>query len=305
MLFLLFGCGGGNFLASNDLSCQYNAYTWWDDMAMYVDRGETTSELPNTFTWDFEYEPSYVKNITGKYSTRSGNFEYTVEYTGDSWLKSKRTVADFANYGTVYTNGNLDLRSMVTVEDTLGNTSTYVRRDERKGCKGTVKYRYVEDDGSIPKYPEQTVSYEIINDTKVDWESYEESGSTTNERWGFWTSEFNYVENVSYDSSTLAMDSWEKTTSDGRAESEWSQLSKSNNFLYVGNTQSEKNGSWVDEYTVAEGDDEPFVTVHVEREYSGDGWATWTYDDGSVCDVTYTGYDTCKYDCGGGDSGNC
>ena len=304
MFLLLLGCGGGNFLG-NDLSCQYDVYTWWDDVAMYVDSGETTSEFPNTFSWNFEYAPSYVKNIKGSYSTRSGNFDYTVEYTGDSWLKSKRTSPDFANYGTVYTNGNIDLRSMVTVEDTLGNTSTYVRRDERKGCKGSIKYRYVEDDGSIPKYPEEIIEYAIVNAGKVDWTSYDETGSTTDERWGFWTDEFNYVENVSYDSSQLAYDSWEKTFADGHRESEWSQLNKSNNYLYLGTTVSQKNGDWVDEYTVAEGDTDPFVEVYVERVYAGDGWGTWTYDDGTVCDVTYEGYDSCEYDCGGNQKGDC
>lgn len=305
MLFLLIGCGdGGNFLAS-DRACQHDPFTWWDDMAMYVDAGDTTDALPATFTWNFEYAPSYIKNIQGKYSTRSGNFDYTVTYTGDSYLKSRRTSADFANYGTVYTNGNLDVRSMVTVEDVLGNTSTYVRRDERKGCQGTTGYRYVSDDGDIPKYPDEVVSYEIISDSKVDWESYTESGSVTDTRWGFWTDEYNQVENIDYDSNSFSMDSWTKTFSDGKSESEWSQLDKSSNYLYIGTTTGSKNGAEVDDYTVAEGNDDPFVTVHSERDYNGDGWATWDYADGTFCEVSYVGDDGCTYSCDGGSTNDC
>ncbi|HJN73429.1 MAG TPA: hypothetical protein QGF58_05790 [Myxococcota bacterium] len=295
---------GGNFLDSN-IRCDNDVFGWFDDLALYVDRGEPKEGAEATYAWDFDYEPANVRSVKGSYSTRSGNFDYTVEYTNDSYMVSKRTIAEFGNYGTVYTNGNLDVRAKITEEDVLGNTVTYVRRDERMGCKGWIKYRWEEDDGSLPRYPQYEVAYDIVSDDKVEWSAETEVGSGIESAWGQWTSELAYVRNVSYDGDTIAYDSWSRTNSKGEETQEWSQVHKDSNYVYIGTTDVAKNGFTVEDYTVAEGSEEPYADVHTERNYDGSGTGLWTFSDGTTCDLTYGADDSCVYTCSDGDSGDC
>ena len=295
---------GGNFLDAN-VRCAHNPYSWFDDLALYVDRGEPKDGAEATFAWDFEYEPSNVKSVKGSYSTRSGNFNYNVEFTQDSWMVSRRTDAEFANYGTVYTNGNLDVRAKIVEEDVLGNTWSYIRRDERKGCMGWTKYRWVDEDGSIPRYPQYEVGYEIVSAEKVEWSAETEISGAIESAWGHWSSDLAHVDNRSYDGDYVAYDSWTRTNSKGEVKAEWSHVDKENSWVYVGTTETAKNGSYVEDYTVAVGSEPAEVEVHIERAYDGVGTGTWTYTDGTVCDVTYGGGDDCSYTCSDGDSGNC
>lgn len=295
---------GGNFLDTN-VRCAHNVFGWFDDLTLYVDRGEPKDGAEATFQWNFEYEPSNVKSVAGTYSTRSGNFNYAVEYTADSYMSSKRTAMDFANYGTVYTNGNLDVRAMVVTEDVLGNTETYVRRDERKGCMGWTKYRWADDEGNLPRYPQYEIEYEIVSADKVEWSAETDISGSIESAWGQWTSEYSFVRNTSYDGPSTAYDTWSRVNSKGEETQEWSRVSKSNSYVYIGGTDIAKNGFRIEEYTVAEGSDDPFATVHTERNYDGSGTGSWTYTDGTTCDLLYEAGDECAYTCSNGDAGGC
>jgi len=296
------GDPGGNFLDGN-LRCAHDVYGWFDDLTLYVDRGEPKQGASATYAFDFEYEPGNVKSVKGSYSTRSGNFDYAVEYTADSWMVSRRTDAEFSNYGTVYTNGNLDVRAKIVEEDVLGEITTYVRRDERKGCQGWTNYRWQDDEGNLPRYPEYTVRYEITSADKVEWTAEDEISGAIESSWGHWSSDLSYVRNTSYDGNSIAYDTWSRTDATGAVNGEWSQVDKNSNRVFVGTRETAKNGFSIQDYSVSEGNDAPYAEVHSERNYDGSGTGTWSFTDGLTCDVVYENWDQCSYSCSDGETG--
>jgi hypothetical protein len=306
ILLLLAACQpGGNYL-DDELKCGANPYAWWNDLGMYVDMGESDRDKPNVQKWDLEYEPAYIKSLKGKYNGLTGDLEYAINYTGDYYLVAEETVETFDNYGTIFRNGNLDTRAMVRITDVLGNTELQVRRDERKGCYGSTKYRWVDEDGNLPRSPQYTRDYEIVSDSRVEWSATSEYGDgSVLVEVGSWNSQHVHETVTSFDSTQLHSESVTKKKASGAAKSVWTQDDRANKWFYEGTTDSNKDGSYKQVFSVtAEGEASPFVTVTIQRNYDGSGTGFLDYGD-ATCDRVYTADDSCTYTCSDGDSGNC
>ncbi len=304
ILLLLAACQpGGNYL-DDELTCAANPYAWWNDIAMYADMGKANKNKPNVQEWDIEYEPAYVKGIKGKYNGLTGDLEYAIKYSGDYFLVSEETVDSFENYGTIFRNGNLDTRAMVLVTDKLGNTELRVRRDERRGCVGSTRYRWVTEDGDLPRSPQYTQNYELVSDDKVTWDASSEwaDGSTLYEV-GSWSSQHVHERVASYALDGYSSESVTRTKANGSSKMVFTDTSTS--YVFEGSIETKKSGDFTERYTVTKvSDGSLYATVETQRLYDRSGTGTWV-DSDKTCTLTYEVEGACSSTCDNGGSVSC
>lgn len=308
LLLALVGCGdGGNYLNS-ELACEHDVFGWWeDDLTHFVDRGTPVDGAANQVEWRLDSDLSYKGVLLGKYNALNGNFEYRNNYAGNYYLKHAATDETFNNFGTVYRNGNMDVRAKIIVEDRNGDTFSYVRRDVRTKCNGTMAFRNELPNGTIPSRPDTVIDYEIVSVDRIKWE-----GTIVNQ-----------AGVVSY-----GVGSW---YSDGRQEGLWetpdgednvttTRKRKTNGSLEVASAgdlgksgysftydlERKVSGLTIeDEVRYALQTTEERVRFHYERAMDGTGTGTATYASGEACTVSFNGWDGCDWQCDGNSNPSC
>lgn len=290
-LLALTGCDkGGAWLDREALSCSQDPYDWFGGMSIYLDNGEVADEA---VTFDWAPPQGYIANISGSYDAVSGDYSYTVIYSG-YYLETDQV----SGYGTIYHNGAVDLLHTVNRTDILGNSSSFQVREERYGCEG-ISDRY-----SVPQGTQgeaellDATSYTIASGDRVNYtrEEADGSGVTT----GSWWSDLSHTYTEDYGDSWYA-DGTEYPNGD-RAE-EFS--SKDDTYSYAGAVEYKANGRQIWDYVARRiGEMQVEFSVYKDINYNGTGSAVWTYDD-RTCNVTYQLNGGCEYTCTDGDAGEC
>jgi hypothetical protein len=299
---LLIGCTQDGAWLNDEVACHADPYDWWGNLTYWTDHGEVAEGSARTLDFSIALGEGWVNNVNGSYNTANGNFEYKVNYASDSFLNKSRTDPDFDNFGTVYKNGNLDVRAKVEFEDVLGDTWSEIRREERQGCEGEVRVRYgVQVDGEEvhPKYPQQITAYTIANENRIDFnrerdfgEDYLESSA------GYWKSDFTTHEEGSRDYNDGSLYEYaQDTDATNKRDTAWTWTG--NDIEYFGDTTRRPDGSGKASYLVTyKGED--YVTVATDVAYSGAGTGTETWHrTGDVCNTTFDTEGECERDCSG------
>ncbi len=299
---VLMGCRGGGAWLNDTLSCPVDPYDWWGNLSYWADYGDTQRDSPRTLIFELVPGERYIENINGSYNTANGNFDVRVEYAGNYFIRRTRTDPDFENYGTVYRNGNLDVRAKLESVDVLGETRSLVRREERSGCEGEIRIRHGRqtDDGEVlPKYPDEVTEYSIVTDSRVDFDRTTDFGDGwLTESTGYWRGDFTTHEEVnSVHSGGSVYESTVDTDDAGRVQTSWTQ--EDGDLEWDGEGTQRVDGGEVQTYTVEyQGDD--YLTVQYEVDYdgSGTGTETWHRIDKS-CETEFDDEGNCERDCNG------
>ncbi|MCB9759377.1 MAG: hypothetical protein H6739_06015 [Alphaproteobacteria bacterium] len=291
---LLPGCLGGTYL-DRDLACEYDVFNWLGGLSRHADVGESDGDL---IRFDYPTNEAWITRINGRYNTLDGEFSVQYDYF-DGYFMS---VYEAEGYGTVYTDGDLDVLSTVYEEDVLGDSVLYQERHLRSGCDGTIRTRYPEGSSRTP----YTTNYTIVSDTQVDYDSvidYDDGGRVTRE----WTMNdaLDVAGTVVSDADGVNYSSEYTQDVDANFESTWTQ--ESTDFDYVGTTTRDVTGFNVQEYDgVEHGTGNVLFHLRSERNYDGSG--TGSYQDFTqdlTCDVTYGSNGSCDLSCSNGYEGRC
>ena len=299
---VLMGCSGGGAWLNDTVSCEADPYDWWGGLTYWTDYGSTENATPRTLDFSIEPGEAWIQSVNGSYNTANGNFDYLVKYAPDYFIDKARTDPDFENFGTAYRNGNLDVRSKIEFEDSLGEVTSEIRREIRSGCTGELRVRYGRDtdDGEVhPKYPDEVTEYTIATATRVDFERSADWGAGwVEEGEGYWKSDFTAYEEVTreYDDDT-AYEATQETDATGKLSVSWTQ--EGDDLDYDGEYTRRADGSVKASYTVDyKGDKYVTITYDVAYDGSGTGTEVWHRVD-ETCETEFDDKGNCDRDCKG------
>ena len=302
-LFLsLLACGpGGNYL-NPEQACEYQVLDWWDmDLAYAADRGEAESGSPNNLAFRFEPELEYKQLILGSYNQANGNFSWRTNYASGYFLKNVATDEDYGSYGTIFRNGNIDVRGKYIQTDVLDRTQSYIRRDQRSACEGTMRFRVEQDNGVIPRDPQKVINYTIVSDDKITWEGTNLLPDNTLEYGvGEFNSDGRQSEAWSYASGSLSYDRAQELKVGGAlaVEASGNVNGGGESYDYVYEGRREFSGGSVEEMTYyASGTDKVIGGWTAARTVSGQGSGTAVLENGTECKGSFSDWDNCAWDC--------
>ncbi len=305
-LFLsLLACGpGGNYL-NPEQSCEYQVLDWWDmDVAYAADRGEGESGSPNNLAFRFEPELAYKQLIVGSYNQANGNFSWRTNYASGYYLKNLATDDGYESYGTIFRNGNIDVRGKYVRTDALDRTQSYIRRDQRTGCEGTIRFRIEQANGVIPRDPQKVLNYTIVSDDKITWEGTNLLPDNTLEYGiGEFHSDGRQSEAWNYASGSLSYDrAQERKVGGALAVQASGSVSGNGGYDYVYEGRREFSGGSVEEMTYyASGTDAVIGGWNAERTVTGQGSGLVVLENGNQCNGSFSDWNNCAWDCDGVD----
>ena len=303
-LFLsLLACGPGGKYLNPELACEYEVLDWWDmDLAYATDRGEGEAGSPNKLAFRFEPELAYKQLILGSYNQANGNFSWRTNYSSGYFLKNVATDDDYESYGTIFRNGNLDLRGMYVQTDALDRTTRYIRRDQRSRCEGTLRFRMEQDNGVVPRDPQKVLNYTIVSEDKITWEGTNVLPDNTVE---YGAGEFNrdgrQSEAWSYTSGNLSYErAQERKVGGALAIVASGSVSGNSGYDYVYEGRREFSGGNVEEMVYySTGTENVIGGWTAARTVSGQGNGTAVLENGTECVGSFTDWDNCAWDCNG------
>lgn len=152
VLAVLTGCSSW---IDQEADCEYAIYDWSDDLLAYILAGDGSGA--------FELDPVDAPRttISGEYAADDGDYEYDVEYDDDYWLKEQHV----EGFGTVFHNGNLDLKHSVSSRDVLGETWAMFYRIQRNECEMAIASWADGDEANAT-----TITGEYEDDTSFAWD---------------------------------------------------------------------------------------------------------------------------------------
>ncbi len=297
----LLACGpGGNYL-NPEQACEYQVLDWWDlDLAYAADRGEGASGSPNNLEFRFEPELAYKQLIVGSYNQANGNFSWRTNYGAGYFLKNVATDSDYESYGTIFRNGNIDVRGKYIQTDALDRTVSYIRRDQRSGCSGTLRFRTEQANGTIPRDPQKILNYTIVSEDKITWEGTNLLPDNTLEYGvGEWNRDGRQSEAWNYASGSLDYDRAQERKVGGALEIQASgTVSGNDGYDYVYTGRREFSGGTVEEMIYyASGTDAVIGGWTAERTVTGQGSGSATLENGDTCVGSFSDWNNCAWDC--------
>lgn len=243
---LLAGCTSW---IDQEADCEYLVYDWSDDLLGYILQGDGSGS--------FEFDPidGPREEISGEYDPSNGDYEYDVSYD-DYWLDE----AHVEGFGTVFHNGNLDLRHNISYKDVLGDTWSLVNRIQRNECE--MRLATWADGAEDDAY---TMVGSFEDDETFEWE-VEVTDATYIGGWSDDLSEWTFYDDGSYRS--------ESETDAEEGETAYTYSYASGQDTYEGSARFNADGSWVGSVAFGDG-----TTCTYRADYGQD--CTYTCDDGS------------------------
>lgn len=275
-------------------SCNLDVYGWSDDLLTHILNGDGSGA--------FDYDPADIprQQIVGDYKPGSGNFSYEVEYAGEYWLQSE----EVEGYGTVYHNGDLDLRYEVTYTDRLDEEWTRSFDLEREGCAVTLQSWEGERD--LEENPDATIfvrqgAYDEA--TAFHWEAeddnYDYAGGNRQ----------NLSSTVSIEAKDGSYSSFSSTVPEGTSTETWEGAcyQDSGDYFCAGTTDTAFNGDVEQAYTV-ELDGDLYAEMEWTYFYEGGAEGEVVYYEGNdeiTCEYEIDEDDNCTLSCDDGTDGAC
>ncbi|MFT5587103.1 MAG: hypothetical protein ACI9VR_004711 [Cognaticolwellia sp.] len=250
----------------------------------------------------FEPELAYKQLIVGSYNQANGNLVWRTNYGTGYFLKNVATADDYDSYGTIFRNGNVDVRGKYVQTDGLDRTQTYIRRDQRSSCEGTLRFRMEQDNGVIPRDPQKVLTYTIVSDDKITWEGTNLLPDNTLEYGaGEFNSDGRQSEAWNYSNGSLSYDRAQERKVAGALEILSSgNVSGNAGYDYVYDGRREFSGASVEEMTYyASGTDNVIGGWTAARTATGQGSGTAVLENGAECNGSFSDWDNCAWDCDG------
>ncbi|MED5373608.1 MAG: hypothetical protein VX899_21500 [Myxococcota bacterium] len=298
----LLACGdGGNYL-NRDLACEYPVLDWWEaDLAFAADRGEGTRDAPNNLAFRIEPDSEYKQLIAGSYNQANGNFDWLTNFSSGYYIKNLATDTEFDNYGTIFRNGNIDIRGKYIQTDALDRQYSYILRHTRAGCEGTRRYRQEQENGLIPRDPQYTQDYTIVSADKITWEGTSGTGDNLEYGVGEIHSDGRELSWWNHESADLSYDYSIVRRAGGALEVETTgDVKGSDGFSYFHTVTRSFSGATVEEMVYYElGTENEVARWTAERTISGQGGGTYVTSDGTTCTGSFSSFDACAWDCSG------
>jgi len=283
------GCADkGAWLDRDDMACAADPYDWFGGLSVYLDSGEVGE---SAVTFNYAAPQGYISSVAGRFDINTGDYNYTVTYS-NYFLQTDVVTG----YGTVYHNGAVDLLETVERTDLAGAVTTWQAREERYGCDG-FRQNYTDPKVGQPEFIDET-AYTIVSADKVTWSRTDVDGGglLSGQHWSDLTQ-------------TYTLDYGEGWYAAGTELPNGSRTDEFESILgdrrYTGTVEYSSTGDELQIYSAREVGS-PAVLWRVQKDLNrvGVGSATFTYDDGSTCDVTYTIAGDCEYSCSAGGSGS-
>ena len=276
----------------DELSCEHDVTSWYDDALYNAVRAD---EGGGDFDLDPPGDPSVRRE--GYYRFDTGDFAWTTTYAEGSALLSTTT----EGYGTISSDGDLDLLSIRTAHDRLDLSEATRERQQRTGCLGELVLTDVEvgaaldqapaDDASSSTWSVAIESADLVRWTLTDSTSPGELSAETVER-SDGTSTFTYAfSDDEIESYTLT----EESAPSGRSTAQFEQVPVAADVYYVGSYESAVDGSshWI--YDVIElGSELVVASWDYDESYGGLDGSVPTTRDGTL---GFLGSDDQWYDC--------
>lgn len=272
-------------------ACDLDVYGWSDDLLGHVLTGDGSGA--------FDYDPEDIprQRVSGAYKPGSGNFSYTVGYSGEYWLQQE----EVEGFGTVFHNGNLDLRYEVQRTDRLDEEWTTTYDVERTGCDVVVQTWAGAMDEEDPVVFIEEGRYEDA--LSYHWEAETDDADYAG------GARINQSRTASAEAKDGSYTSFTSYSPDGTAAQDWEGdcYTDSGDYFCAGVTDTKFNGDVVQEYTV-ELDGDIVAEMVWEYFYEGGGTGDVTWIDGKnevQCDYEIDEDDNCTLDCDDGTDGPC
>lgn len=261
--------------------CQFSVYDWSDDLLSHIMTGDGSGEF------DYDPEDTPRNSIKGAYDVQSGDYAWSIDYAQSYFLIDGQV----SGYGTAYHNGDLDVLQATTFTDVLGDQYLVNERTKRTGCKMTSE---TWSDDNLSDLFTQTGTY-------TDATTYEWSADVSGYTWqGSWHANLSRTETVEANDGSYS--SQITTKPEGTADGDIAFTS--GGYDYAGTYKRRFDGG--EEQALTQSDNgETVATIATDYNYDGSGTATYSYPDGSRCDLTVDVSQDCTYTCSDGSSGSC
>lgn len=292
LFMLLPGCGLFGGTLDRATACEHDVFGWWGGLTTYVDQGKADGDL---IRFDLDPPANWMVSAVGEYDTTTGDFSYEQGYV------PRHLIAEWSaeGYGTVYSDGDVDLLTQVSWVDVLGQMFSYAERDERSGCRGT-RTTWAEGGEAFAR------DYTIRSEDRVDYRA--DQSTTSGGVWSEQGAEYSggrSTSQIDYDYVTGTYSADRETQPTGDWEEEFAQLGP--DYDYIGSRSGGVSGGVSESYEILEhGSGDALGRWSSTTGYDGSGSGTWSdYGSGAECALSFAVGGACTYSCDDGSSGSC
>lgn len=276
--------GSGNYLGG-DLACEYNAFTWLNDLATYTDVG---SESDGVYSFSWSPGSLAVDSVSGTFdAAETGDFSYAYEYSDEHFNRSYEAVG----FGTLFEDGDMDILLDWTREDILGDVTAMRTRHTRSGCEGSLRT----NDPTTTRDEPTVTTYTILSDSEVEFvTAYDNDDGVYNDSYVV-DSEQNLLGSTEWVDEDDTEYSAEYTADAQERVTDWSQAS--GDYVYEGSTTSDRvTGARMGSYEMFDNGRAQY-TWSFDRDYSGEGTGAYDAADGSLsCDIYFGDNGSCEFE---------
>lgn len=263
-------------------ACGQDIYYWSDDLLAFVLTGNGSGQ----FAFDPEDQPR--TQVAGSYDSASGNFAWTSTHDEEYYLQG----AEAEGIGTVFHNGNLDLKFTEVVTDMLGKRESTDYRVQRTGCEMTIASW--ESLGTIDDALVMTGKYS--GDDKWSWTAEDPDYSYQG------TLQQDLVRTIQVNADDGSYWSVTTTGPDGVIEQDWA--GDCSDYECEGKSTRHFDGRLSSAYTASDGS-RVYAESTGEFAYDGSGSQTIEYVGDTTCTYTYNANGGCNFECQDGTEGRC
>jgi hypothetical protein len=284
LIFALLGCQ--QVFEVEEPTCGENLLSWKGGLTTHVMNGEGDG------TFSYDPDSPLISKMSGEYGLEDGDFSTDATYI-DGYFKTSETSSGF---GYLWTDGDYDLTSDVTVSFIDESSETYSLRQERWGCETLDRAQAVDADGETVVLWTEAGLFDggFYNYTR----SWMEGGLAFSAV-GVMGSDHSYSEEVAYERKNYSMTWTQSGATDGSVERDFTE-----NYGWTrdGSLEILPDGTETWDFTISGFGKKQNWNWTVDFAGNGEGTVSWGSDS---CELKFTEGSCRRKKCTSGSNGAC